>query len=117
MGRRTGKRRVAEVVPPELKGVARLFLEHPVATLELHGLRAGPAESRVRGFLAGQARTTPGQVVQIITGKGNRSAGGPVLPSLTRELLEGDCAPFVSEFAAQPGGGGYMVRLARGGAA
>lgn len=111
MARKKGKRRVAQVEPPELKGVGRLLLELPVATLDLHGMRARPAEARVRGFLTGHAKTSSGQVVHIITGKGNRSAGDPVLPGLTRELLQGDCAHLVSEFAAQPGGGAYVVRL------
>ncbi len=112
MARKKGKRRVTQVDPPQLKGVGQLFLEIPIATLDLHGLRAQQAEGRVRGFLAGHAHSSSGQVVLIITGKGNRSERDAVLPALTRDLLQGECAHLVADFAGQPGGGGYVVRMA-----
>ena len=112
MARKKGKRRVAEMTPPRLGGVGQLFLELPVGTLDLHGMRAQQAEGRVRGFLNGHARSSSGKVVLIITGKGNRSEGDAVLPALTRDLLQGDCAHLVADFASQPGGGGYVVRMA-----
>ena len=76
--------------PPELKGVALLLVESPVEKLDLHGMNARQAETRVRFFLQRHATTSRGRVVHIITGKGTRSQGEPVLPELVREMLQDD---------------------------
>ena len=112
-GKRTGKRRIVEQVPSEPTGVLRLLSEVPVGRLDLHGLNGMQAERRVRDFVTTRARIHPGGVVEIITGKGTGSEGAPVLPGVTRDVLEYDVAECVAETAGIPGGGGVRVRLAR----
>lgn len=82
-----------------------------MATLDLHGLSARQAESRLEGFLRSQTYKQAGQVVEIITGKGNRSADGPVLQGLVRELFDHELADFVDDVSMAQGGGGWLVRL------
>ena len=55
--------------------------------------------------------TASGRVVHIITGKGTRSEGAPVLPRLVREMLDGELRDSVEESAGLPGGGGLAVRI------
>ena len=113
MGRKKkGRRRDAEVSPPELSGIALLLSQMPAATLDLHGLTAEQAERRLRSFLTTQARVSTGKVLHIITGKGTRSEGQPVLPGVVRRLLDGELADWVTEVAGLPGGGGVAVRVA-----
>ncbi|MEK9500556.1 Smr/MutS family protein [Gaopeijia maritima] len=83
----------------------------PVATLDLHGCTAAEAERRVDGFLRQHTRSSPGEVIEIITGKGTRSEGRPVLPGLVRECLDGRWRRSVSDWAGTPGGGSVKVRL------
>ena len=109
--KKTGKDPAA---PPELKGIARLLIESPVEKLDLHGMNARQAETRVRFFLERHATTSPGRVVHIITGKGTRSEGAPVLPGLVREMLQDDLSELVAEWAGLHGGGGFAVRIAGG---
>ena len=97
---------------PELKGIALLLVESPVEKLDLHGMNAQQAESRVRFFFQRHAVTSSGRVVHVITGKGSRSEGAPVLPGLVREMLEDELAPVVAEWAGLHGGGGFAVRIA-----
>jgi DNA-nicking Smr family endonuclease len=80
-----------------------LLSEYPADKLDLHGMTAAQAEPRVMA--------ASGRVVHIITGKGNRSEGAPVLPGLVRDLLDDDLTRLVREVAGLPGGGGVAVRL------
>lgn len=96
---------------PELTGLARLVAEIPVGVLDLHGMTASQAQSRVRFFLERHAVTSRGKVVHIVTGKGSRSEGAAVLPGLVRALVVDDLADLVAESAGLPGGGGVAVRL------
>jgi DNA-nicking Smr family endonuclease len=50
-------------------------------------------------------------VLLVITGRGNRSAGAPVLQRRVRELLKGRLKPLVKEYAAESGGGAYRIRV------
>ena len=107
------KRRVKEAAtqPPELTGIARLLSEMPEATLDLHGYTGPQARLRVRDFLTTHARISAGSVVHVITGKGTGSEGEGVLLELTRDLLEGEAAHHVDEYAGMLGGGGWVVRV------
>ena len=99
------------VAPPELRGTALLLVESPVEKLDLHGMSGRQAETRVRFFLQRHASTSAGRVVHIITGKGTRSEGAPVLPGLVRDMLEEAAGTEVSEWAGLHGGGGFAVRI------
>lgn len=107
-------RRGAPQSAPELTGVVRLLSETPVTTLDLHGLTGAEAVARVHGFLRTQLVTAPGKVIHVITGRGTRSEGAAVLPGVVRELLEGDGADHVAEYAGLMGGGGFAVRVGSG---
>ena len=106
MGR---KRRLAQVTghePPQT-----LLGRIPKGELDLHGVQSDEAERLVRDFVLTSTRNGSGQVIRIVTGKGNRSAGGPVLMPLVRELLQTSLAPFVAEFTLDRDGGSFLVRL------
>ena len=78
---------------------------------DLHRLTAAEAAVQLESFLSGWSRRRGGAVVRVITGRGNRSAGGPVLQPRVRELLAGRLAPLVEEFVVESGGGAYRVRV------
>lgn len=99
------------VEPPLLTGVALLLSETPAGVVDLHGYTAPQTEARVRDFVLTHARISRGRVVHIITGKGTRSEGQPVLPGVVQELLGGSLARHVAEVAGLPGGGGFALRL------
>lgn len=103
-----GKRRPATPLTSTPRTLHGAF---PVATLDLHGLRAHQIEGRVGGFLRQWSVREPGAVVEIITGKGNRSEAGPVLFGAVRDLLEHEFADLVDDSALARGAGGWMVRL------
>jgi DNA-nicking Smr family endonuclease len=65
----------------------------------------------VRGFLETSHRLHAGEVVSIVTGKGLRSQGPPVLEPLVRALLEGDLARFVAGFTRDSARGRFVVRV------
>lgn len=104
-----GKRRVSR---PPGQGPRTLHVEIVVDELDLHGFTADAAERRLEGFLNTHSVRSPGQVVRIITGRGTRSAGAPVLLELVRDGLTGWLAHRVDEWAVDVGGGAYLVRLA-----
>ena len=109
MGKR--RKRRSKDVPvraptPELKGVALLLSQWPVATLDLHGYTAEMARPRIRDFLTTHSRISAGDVVHIITGKGTG-----VLLNVVRDVLPGECADQVDEYAGMMGGGGWVVRV------
>lgn len=115
MGKKRRKRRAAAShsgqAAPELTGLARLLVEMPADTLDLHGMPAAQAERRIRDFMRTQSKLNAGRVVHIVTGRGMRSQGAPVLPGVTRELLRGELADHVAEMAGLPGGGAVAIRL------
>ena len=78
---------------------------------DLHHLTAAEAAVQLESFLVGWSRRRPGAVLRVITGKGNRSAGGPVLRPLVRALLTGRLAPVVEDYAVESGAGAYLIRV------
>ena len=113
MGRKKKRKKAGEgpAAQPELSGIALLLVESPAEKLDLHGMNARQAETRVRFFLQRHAATSSGRVVHIITGRGTRSAGEPVLPGLVRKMLQDDQSRVVTEWAGLHGGGGFAVRM------
>lgn len=81
--------------------------------LDLHGSTADEAERRLEMFFDRVARTSPGEVVRVITGRGVRSAGPPVLQGVVREALTGWLGDRVAEWAVDVGSGAYLVRVKR----
>lgn len=81
------------------------------AELDLHGLSLREAEIRVEGFLRARRVTHAGQVVRIVTGRGNRSEGRAVLKERVLELLREDPQDLVADLAVDRGGGAVLVRL------
>ncbi|PYP02288.1 MAG: hypothetical protein DMD25_06640 [Gemmatimonadetes bacterium] len=81
------------------------------AELDLHGFGAIEARSAVRAFLESWRRRKARAVVQIVTGKGKGSAGGPVLRGLVKTLLQGELRGLVAEWGLDDGEGGYRVRV------
>lgn len=97
-----GRRQVRDPFDP-LDGAA-------VATLDLHGFGAAEAERAVTDFVRRVQRSSPGALVHIITGKGRRSAGAPVLKRTIRTLLRTGDLPLAA-WGEDLDGGGYLVRL------
>jgi DNA-nicking Smr family endonuclease len=88
-----------------------LHTEPVVEELDLHGHFADEAERRLEMFLERVARTDPGGVVRVITGRGASSGSPPVLQPLVREALTGWLRALVADWAVDVGGGAYLVRL------
>jgi DNA-nicking Smr family endonuclease len=104
-----GKRRKIPVVQPD--AVRTLHGTIPAATVDLHGLTGDQGERRVRDFVEMWRSRKPGAVLRIVTGKGLRSEGAPVLRERVRELLTGPLAGQVDDFVLETGGGSYLVRV------
>jgi DNA-nicking Smr family endonuclease len=79
--------------------------------VDLHGLTTEQAERRLEMFLDRVAVSAPGQVVQVVTGRGAGSAGRPVLQEAVRVALTGWLRHRVADWAVDVGGGAYLVRL------
>ncbi|MFO7892519.1 MAG: Smr/MutS family protein [Longimicrobiales bacterium] len=82
-----------------------------VETLDLHGYTGDEAEDRLELFFDRVTRTSAGGVVRIVTGRGARSQGPPVLQAVVRDALNGWLAEHVAEWAVDVGGGAYLVRV------
>ena len=82
-----------------------------VDELDLHGHSADAAERRLEMFMDRVARTSPGEVVRVITGRGAGSGGPPVLQGVVRDALNGWLADRVAEWAVDVGSGAYLVRV------
>jgi DNA-nicking Smr family endonuclease len=80
-------------------------------TLDLHGYTADEAEHRLELFFDRVTRTSAGEVVRIVTGRGARSQGPPVLQGVVRDALNGWLAEDVDEWAVDVGSGAYLVRV------
>jgi DNA-nicking Smr family endonuclease len=104
-----GKRRKIPVVQPD--PVRTLHGSLPADTLDLHGLTADQGEVRVRQFVEAWRTRRPGTVLRIVTGKGTRSQGPPVLRGRVRELLTGPLSGRVEDFVLERGGGSYLIRV------
>ncbi len=104
-----GRRRPRPPKPPSPSD--SLHFAVVVDEKDLHHLTAAEAEVQLESFLLGWSRHRPGAVVRVITGRGNRSAGGPVLQPRVRELLAGRLARLVEDYALESGAGAYRVRV------
>ena len=97
---------------PSFGGNDPLLDARPRATLDLHGDTAADAERRVRDFILTNARVSSGEVLHVITGKGRRSSGSPVLPGVVRRVLSSDAvARYVSEWDRDLDEAGFLIRL------
>jgi DNA-nicking Smr family endonuclease len=107
-----------EVEPPRARPRRMKQLERgelkPSAELDLHGLTRDEAVARTRAFLAHAARQK-WPVVVIVTGKGLRSAEGPVLRRAIEDLLA-SVQELVLEWGEAPrrlGGTGALAVFVR----
>lgn len=87
---------------------------HPEHEIDLHTFTVSEAEAALRRFLADSCRRSPGCLVLVITGKGNRSANGAVLRGRVRTWLNSSAFPEVVAAELDDGEGAYLVRV-RGG--
>jgi DNA-nicking Smr family endonuclease len=106
-----GRRRPRSPAPSEPTGTLHAAIVDDER--DLHHLTAAEAAAALESFLIGWSRRRPGAVLRVITGRGNRSPGGPVLRPLVRDLLTGRLAPVVADHAVEAGGGAYLVRVRR----
>jgi hypothetical protein len=83
---------------------------HPL--LDLHGLTGDAARQRADAWLRAR-RTDRARTVVVITGRGNRSPGPPVLLGEVEQLLVELRGSVVDAFELLPGGGGFQVELIR----
>lgn len=81
------------------------------ATLDLHHHTRDQARVSLENFVTRCSRAHSGKVVHIITGKGNRSIHGPVLPGLVRGMLENGLRPYVAEVQKDLDEAGFVVRM------
>jgi DNA-nicking Smr family endonuclease len=80
-------------------------------TFDLHGLTASQARTAVESYLATARGRYPGGLVHLITGKGRRSNGEPVLKHIVQNLLQAQTLHPVHAWGPDLDGGGYLVRL------
>ncbi len=83
---------------------------HP--RLDLHGLTGDDARLRADAWLRARHAERVRTVV-VITGRGNRSPGPPVLLGEVEHLLAELRGGVVESYALLAGGGGFQVELAR----
>jgi hypothetical protein len=82
---------------------------HPL--LDLHGLTAEEAARHAEHWLRGQ-QAKGERVVVLVTGRGNRSATGPVLRGEMEHLLARLTGSLVAGWEPESAGGALKVRLA-----
>ena len=104
-----GKRRIPQVQPGE--PIDTLIGKPVTADLDLHGLEGDAAELRLEHFVTRMAATSPGAVVRVITGRGNRSEGGPVLRPMVARMLETRLKKWVRCYRLDAGRGAYLMEL------
>jgi DNA-nicking Smr family endonuclease len=95
---------------PRFDSHDRLLDATVASTLDLHGMTGVEAKARATSFLQTSARTRPGSVVHLITGRGKNSPGGSVLKPAVRAVLR-SAGPAVAEWDEDVDGGGFLVRL------
>jgi DNA-nicking Smr family endonuclease len=82
------------------------------ATFDLHGQTVSEAAANAERFLRVQARTRPGAVIRLITGRG-RSGGGAPVRTRVRTLLRGlrEQGAVVRDYVLEETEGSFLVRL------
>ncbi|HEX6749625.1 MAG TPA: Smr/MutS family protein [Longimicrobium sp.] len=81
---------------------------HPL--LDLHGHTGGEARVRAESWL--RARAAAGdRTVILVTGRGNRSPGLPVVRGEVEDLLASLVGGIVARWEGVDGGGGFRVEL------
>ncbi|HEX2094050.1 MAG TPA: Smr/MutS family protein [Longimicrobiaceae bacterium] len=81
---------------------------HP--SLDLHGMTADEARRRAEAWLRELQREGV-RIARVITGRGARSIGPPVLRGEIGELLEALRGSLVSSYVLDFGGGAFRVEL------
>ena len=81
---------------------------HPL--LDLHGLTGDEARLRAERWLRSRAADGARTVV-VVTGRGNRSPGTPVLRGEVEHLLDHLTGTLVDAWELSDGGGAFHVRL------
>jgi DNA-nicking Smr family endonuclease len=66
---------------------------------------------KLRWFVERWERQRPGAVLEIVTGRGNRSAGAPVLKAAVEDVLREELADRITRWVVQPGGGAVLLEL------
>lgn len=106
------ERRDQEESTTELLSVTALKKMPPAAELDLHGFTADEAAKQVRAFLK-RSSLQGLKKVQIVHGKGNHSANGPILKKLVKECIER--SPYAGRTGTPPasegGSGAVWVAL------
>jgi len=83
---------------------------HP--TLDLHGYTADEAVRRAEAWL-GERQREGVRTVRLVTGRGTRSLGPPVLRGEIGAMLDSLRGSLVSYFTLDSGGGAFRVELER----
>jgi DNA-nicking Smr family endonuclease len=82
------------------------------ATFDLHGQAVSEAAANAERFLRVQARSRPGGIVRLITGRGRAGGGAPIrtrVRTLLRTLREGETV--VRDYVLEDSEGSFLVRL------
>ena len=103
-----GKRRTARPLESDVRRTLHGAI--PDAEVDLHGMRRQAALLRVEQLLDTWERRGGG-TLRIITGRGNRSAGDPVLLGEVERLLRSELGGRVADMVRDSGGGGWLVRI------
>lgn len=82
-------------------------------SLDLHGYSGVEVRAFLTTFLREAQRRHPGGLLHLITGRGRRSATGPVLKPLVKGVLVATPVRVVEAWGKDETDGGFVVRLAR----
>jgi DNA-nicking Smr family endonuclease len=85
--------------------------QRPVAVLDLHNHALSEVESAACGFILTWQKRASGSVVHIVTGKGRRSSGAPVLKPRVRQILKTQLQAAVRDWTKDLDDGGFLVLL------
>ena len=105
-----GRRRTAKPSESELRGT--LHAAVPDAEIDLHGLTRDQAVRRVEMLLDTWERRGRAPVLRIVTGRGQHSAGDPVLLHAVGDRLQAELGARLEDMTRDAGGGGWLVRMA-----
>ena len=95
-----------------MMGIADPILDsRPVAVLDLHHYAASEVEGAICSFVLTWQKRASGSVVHIVTGKGRRSAGAPVLKPQVRQILKTQLQAAIKDWTRDLDDGGFLVLL------